>query len=177
MRIISIVLLLLSLPFGLSAQQSKELCIGSWKSNRELTVKTIQLKKEVKPELRQRLDDLFGKMIVTYTGKEVIAFTPATEKSAEWSFTSAYTVVIATDTKLVFRGQNAQTKAIENSTITFEGPDRYWISLDVPGILVGREYFDRIKTKEPNQALVPTPMSVTPAAGAPVAPATGAAHL
>lgn len=29
----------------------------------------------------------------------------------------------------------------------------------------------------PNQALVPTPMSVTPAAGAPVAPATGAAHL
>lgn len=28
-----------------------------------------------------------------------------------------------------------------------------------------------------NQALVPTPMSVTPAAGAPVAPATGAAHL
>ncbi|HZP61147.1 MAG TPA: serine protease [Opitutaceae bacterium] len=28
-----------------------------------------------------------------------------------------------------------------------------------------------------NQALVPTPMPVTPAAGAPVAPATGAAHL
>ena len=28
-----------------------------------------------------------------------------------------------------------------------------------------------------NQALVPTPMSVTPAADAPVAPATGAAHL
>ena len=30
---------------------------------------------------------------------------------------------------------------------------------------------------EANQALVPTPMSVTPAADAPVAPATGAAHL
>jgi hypothetical protein len=28
-----------------------------------------------------------------------------------------------------------------------------------------------------NQAIVPTPMSVTPAAGAPVAPDTGAAHL
>jgi hypothetical protein len=31
--------------------------------------------------------------------------------------------------------------------------------------------------KGPNQALVPTPMSVTPAASAPAAPATGAAHL
>jgi hypothetical protein len=30
---------------------------------------------------------------------------------------------------------------------------------------------------KPNKALVPTPVSVTPAAGAPVAPDTGAAHL
>ncbi|MFT3871003.1 MAG: hypothetical protein QM715_21320 [Nibricoccus sp.] len=36
---------------------------------------------------------------------------------------------------------------------------------------------ERELLKPANQALVPTPMSVTPAAGAPVAPATGAAHL
>jgi hypothetical protein len=35
----------------------------------------------------------------------------------------------------------------------------------------------REKANKPNKALVPTPMSVTPAANAPVAPATGAAHL
>ena len=39
----------------------------------------------------------------------------------------------------------------------------------------GPEYVP--KEEEPNQALVPTPMSVTPAADAPVAPDTGAAHL
>jgi hypothetical protein len=177
MRILSIIIFLLSLPLGLYAQLAKEAYIGSWKSNRELTIKTLQFKREIKPELRQRFDDLFGKMIVTYTGKEVIAYTPATEKSAEWRFTSEYTVVMASDTKLVFRGQNPQTKAIENTTITFEGPDRYWTSLDVSGVLEGREYFDRIKTNEPNKALVPTVMSVTPAADAPVAPATTAAHL
>src|ERR1035437_10087583 len=33
------------------------------------------------------------------------------------------------------------------------------------------------KEKRPNKALVPTPASVTPAAGAPVAPDAGAAHL
>jgi hypothetical protein len=36
---------------------------------------------------------------------------------------------------------------------------------------------EMIRKSRPNQALVPTPMSVTPAADAPVAPATGAAHL
>ena len=34
-----------------------------------------------------------------------------------------------------------------------------------------------LRQKRANQALVPTPASVTPAAGAPVAPDTGAAHL
>jgi hypothetical protein len=34
-----------------------------------------------------------------------------------------------------------------------------------------------IETVTPNQALVPTPASVTPAANAPVAPDAGAAHL
>ena len=158
MRALTAAIFLLSFPLGIYAQAAREAYLGSWKSNRELTIKTIRLKREVKPELRQRLDDLFGTLIVTYTGKEVVAYTPATEKSAEWSHTSAYTIVMSTDTKLVFRGQNARTKAIENTTITFEGPDRYWVSIDVPNVLEGREYFDRIKTKEPTSG--PRPAAV-----------------
>jgi len=38
-------------------------------------------------------------------------------------------------------------------------------------------YLDEIRKDPPNQALVPTPASVTPAADAPVAPDAGAAHL
>jgi serine/threonine-protein kinase len=37
--------------------------------------------------------------------------------------------------------------------------------------------YHKAKKEEANQALVPTPASVTPAAGAPVAPDAGAAHL
>ena len=37
--------------------------------------------------------------------------------------------------------------------------------------------FLRAKPKEPNQSLEPTPLLVTPAAGAPVAPSKGVAHL
>jgi hypothetical protein len=37
--------------------------------------------------------------------------------------------------------------------------------------------FEGIVVNQANQALVPTPASVTPAAGAPVAPDAGAAHL
>jgi hypothetical protein len=146
MRLSTVIVTLLVSTVGLHAQRAKDAYIGSWKSNRELTIATIQMKREVKPELRQRFDDLFGKMTVTYDGKEVVAYTPATEKSVEWRYTAAYTVVMATDTKLVFRSQNAQTKVLENTTITFEGSDRYWVSISVPGVLDGREYFDRIKS-------------------------------
>jgi len=44
-----------------------------------------------------------------------------------------------------------------------------------PYVALGDELITRIK--KPNKALVPTPASVTPAAGAPVAPDAGAAHL
>jgi len=39
------------------------------------------------------------------------------------------------------------------------------------------QLWDPREAKQPNQALVPTPASVTPAADAPVAPDAGAAHL
>jgi hypothetical protein len=54
------------------------------------------------------------------------------------------------------------------------------LSLIPIGKSVGEEWsmwFSRPEKKRANQALVPTPASVTPAAGAPVAPDAGAAHL
>ena len=62
----------------------------------------------------------------------------------------------------------------------------YFYSLVYPDtIMLVREFPRTGKEKQvdsnvqkwPNKASEPTPMSVTPAAGAPVAPATGAAHL
>jgi hypothetical protein len=56
------------------------------------------------------------------------------------------------------------------------GIQRIWISpLDRLLLLLAEDML--AQKQEPNQALVPTPASGTPAAGAPVAPDAGAAHL
>jgi hypothetical protein len=53
--------------------------------------------------------------------------------------------------------------------------DAAWVEEKLKACLISGDKI--VIKKEANQALVPTPMSVTPAADAPVAPATGAAHL
>lgn len=55
-----------------------------------------------------------------------------------------------------------------------------WMEERTPRLLAGKKVNKEILEsfgKTPNKALVPTPASVTPAAGAPVAPDAGAAHL
>jgi len=54
-----------------------------------------------------------------------------------------------------------------------------WFSVFFPfGVTVMLfEWFESLRGKTPNQTPLPTPVSVTPAAGAPVAPDTGAAEL
>jgi hypothetical protein len=57
-------------------------------------------------------------------------------------------------------------------------PEVLWSSpMTIPSIKEKAVTNTYARAPLPNKALVPTPMSATPAAGAPVAPATGAAHL
>jgi hypothetical protein len=58
---------------------------------------------------------------------------------------------------------------------TGETRDRY--ELLTFGEIIDRAKGAALESKRANQALVPTPASITPAAGAPVVPDTGAAHL
>ena len=117
--------------------------MGTWKSNRELTVPTIKLKVEMTPKLMNLLNNLFGRMEVTYTKTEESAFRPAFDDKPEWRHAGAYTVVSATDTEIVIKDKNPLTGEEGTSTATFEGPDRYWIPLKG---MQGREYFDRVKS-------------------------------
>jgi hypothetical protein len=141
MRASAVIGLVFLLPLAASGQQAKQWIIGSWKSNRELTVATLKLKKDVSPELRARLEDVFGRMTVTFRERDLTAFTPAHAEEPEWRFSCAYTVLLATDSKLVYRSQNPQTKKDESTTLSFEGADRYSVPLPE---FQGKEYFDRI---------------------------------
>ena len=69
-----------------------------------------------------------------------------------------------------------EVKAAYEAASTFH--DGKWVSLvvDSSAIMADVEFLLKLK-KKPNQALLPTPMSVTDRAGARSAPATGAADL
>ena len=157
MKIITLVtaIALLGSPvFG--QQKATDLIVGTWKSNRELSVPTIKLKIGMTPERMKFLNNLFGRLEVTYTKTEESAVMPAHDDRPEWRFAGAYSVVSATDTEIVIKSKSPLTGEEETSTATFEGPDRYWIPLKG---MKGREYFDRVKS--PGKAATAQPDEVS----------------
>ena len=139
--LLTVIVLLGSPVFG--QPKTADQIVGTWKSNRELTVPTIKLKVEKTPERMKFLGDMFGRLEVTFTDTEEIAVIPAHDGKREWRFSSAYTVVSATDNEIVIKDKSPLTGQEETSTATFEGADRYWIPLKG---MKGREYFDRVKS-------------------------------
>jgi len=77
------------------------------------------------------------------------------------------------------QAQQTCTCELLNIAVRFESG-----RVEVPHFLLGVDHADRFRTRDdrvagktkPNEQRLPTPASVTPAAGAPVAPPTGAGH-
>jgi hypothetical protein len=129
-------------PFG------ADRLIGSWKSNRELTISNLQLRKKVSTEAREDLEKQFGTLTLTFKGKELEGFVPASGNKPEWHYSSPYAIVAATDNKVMIRHIAPATKRMDTITVIFDGPNRCWVSL---GDVGGKECFDRIVPVEQKQ--------------------------
>ena len=134
-------ILLLSTLSLCRAGESADRLVGSWRSNRELSMSTFHPKKEVSEETRARITDLFGRLIVAYTPNQV-SLRMADERSAAEA--QKYSVVAETSDTIKIRYQDPKTKNDLEQEITFVGKDRYWISIDKADF---REYFDRVPTR------------------------------
>jgi len=118
--------------------------IGTWKSNKELTIKTIHLPATVTKDAKKRFENLFGRMTITYTKSQSIARMAAYAEFEDWESTSSYRIVAETKNKLSIKGkeQDADEETLE--TLHFVNQNQYWIELPIgEGQLEGREYFDR----------------------------------
>ena len=49
---------------------------GKWKSNKELTIATFKVPDSMPDDVRDRFFNVFGKMIITYTDREIVTNTP-----------------------------------------------------------------------------------------------------
>ena len=115
---------------------------GRWKSNKQLTVATIQLRKPITPAKRAKLDDIFGKLVLVYDRTHISAEMPPCNGYPVWCNRTRYRVVASDHDSLAYISSNPLTGEREISHIHFDGPNRYWLYLPVIG---WREYFDRIR--------------------------------
>lgn len=114
---------------------------GRWKSNRALTVATFQYGKLTSEAERRKIESLFGQMILTYDGKELLAEVPATNGGKAWQTRMAYRVITSEWDSLSYVTKDLLLDAPKVTQVHFVGRDRYWIELGQKG---WREYFDRI---------------------------------
>lgn len=115
---------------------------GKWKSNRELTVQTLNPTKPLSKAKRAKLEELFGKMTVTYArGKVMIELPEEGDQPASRSIHS-YKVTNAQEDSLTLITFDSPTGPQQTNLINFDGPNRYWTQLGDSG---AKEYFDRVE--------------------------------
>lgn len=136
--------LLLVLTSGCAIDRSTidRTLIGEWRSNKELTVPTLTYPPTSEKASIEKLEALFGRLIVSYSGSKMKAVLPATKDQPDWIYESDYKIVGRDEKSVVIRAHDPLENGPKDRRITFEGKNRYWIDLEHLG---GREYFDRVK--------------------------------
>jgi hypothetical protein len=135
------------------ADPEKERLYGSWKSNKDLTISTFHYKKKAPLKARKKVEDIFGKLELTYTKSEIIAFSPSLgSKGGPWHQKFKYKILGHDADSVVILSRNPLTNKPEITQIHFIGKDRYWVYLYSSG---WKEYFDRINKTEQGAAANP----------------------
>jgi hypothetical protein len=72
-KIIALLLIAFLAPLARAEENAVTWLKGTWKSNRELSIPTLKTNKPITPELRAKLENVFGKMTQEFTGSEMTA--------------------------------------------------------------------------------------------------------
>ncbi|CAA6678053.1 MULTISPECIES: hypothetical protein [unclassified Lentimonas] len=124
--------------------------IGTWKSSKELTLKATRLDSSVEEDLKERFENLFGRMTITYTKAQSIARMEADEGIEEWESITDYRIVAETKDKLSIKWID-ENEEVMTATLHFVNQDQYWIELPkAEGKICGKEYFIRQPKAEPD---------------------------
>jgi hypothetical protein len=118
---------------------------GTWKSNRALTMATIEnlrpRSQPLTPSTRTTLSGLFGRLTVSYNRGVVVCNMPSIDGRPDIRTSYPYRIVAADADSLVYIARESSAQKPELNHIYFDGPNRYWIYLHQTGI---KECFDRI---------------------------------
>ena len=111
----------------------KSRLIGTWRSDRKLTLQDIQARRDIKPKARKILEGIFGKLVLMYRQKTVVSLFEGVKT------TEHYRVLGEDSGCAVIRALNPGPLGKRYVMVHFENDDCYWISLGKY-----REFFRRI---------------------------------
>jgi hypothetical protein len=135
------VTVLAMLGFNSGCASSDSRLIGTWKSNRELTLPTFPNREQLTPDKRAFFDSIFGKVRVTYSARQMTTELPGESGAPPFRQSYAYRVSSFDTNSVTIRHPDPITGNQTSTIIHFEGTSRYWEAVGEKG---GREYFDRV---------------------------------
>lgn len=116
--------------------------IGTWQSNRELTVRTLEFPQTIDPVSVRKIHGMFGRLTVTYDGTLMKARLPSNGTAPPFTYDTPYVIEAQDAAGVTLRAVDSLDGKSKSTRVTFEGRDRFWIPLHP---IHGREYFDRIE--------------------------------
>lgn len=114
---------------------SSEKLVGTWKSNREVTLGYLKTHTKLTPQQLDRLGSILGKMVIVFDAERI------TEKSGSWKFTTKYKVVEETKDTITIEAADPQTKQSTKTKFTVDATGLWAPDDKVPGY---QERFDKV---------------------------------
>ncbi len=125
----------LGLGLLLPAQAGTDRLIGSYKSNKEVTLAYLKTHTTLSPEQLERVSKFLGKMVVTFDAKTV------TEATGAGKFSSPYTIVEETKDTITIESLDADTKKMSKSKFDVDTNGIWAIDERIKGY---KERFDKV---------------------------------
>ena len=135
------VAVLATLGFNSGCASTDSRLIGTWKSNRKLTLPTFPNREQLTSDKRAFFDSIFGKLRVTYATRQMTMELPGESGAPPFRQSCAYRLSSFDADSVTIVHPDAVTGKQTSTVVHFDGPSRYWVAVGEKG---GREYFDRV---------------------------------
>jgi hypothetical protein len=134
MKII-ILAMALWLSFSVRGLAGTERLIGTWKSNKEVTLQYLKTHTKLTQQQLDRVGTVLGKMVIVFDSERL------TEKSGNWKFTTKYIIVEETKDAVTIEAEDPGTKKLTKTKFALD-PSGFWTPDEkIPGY---QERFDKV---------------------------------
>jgi hypothetical protein len=126
---------LMTLSFCVRVQAGNQRLIGTWKSNKEVTLQYLKTRTKLTLQQLDKVGSVLGKMVIVFDSERMTA------KSGDCKFTTKHTIVEETKNGVTIEAEDPGTKKLTRTKFTLDAAG-FWTPDDkIPGY---QERFDKV---------------------------------